>query len=60
MIEIKNDPKESWSSNLVILKENHFLTDSVTILPQKLTLNLKNALLCINSFQNLSKSCEKK
>ena len=43
MIETKNDHNESCSSNLVFLRENHFQRDSVTISPQKLTLNFKNA-----------------
>ena len=44
MIEIKNDPNESCSSNLVFLRESHFQRDSVAISPQKLTLNFENAL----------------
>ena len=51
MIEIKNDPKESCSSNLVFLRENHFQRDSVAISPQKLTLNFENALFLSTHFK---------
>ena len=44
MIEIKNDLNESYSSNLIFLRENHFQKDQVAISPQKLTLNFKNTL----------------
>ena len=37
MIEIKNDLNESYSSNLVFLRENHFQRDSVAISPQEMT-----------------------
>ena len=47
MHEIKNDPNESYSSNLLFLRENHFQEDSVNIWPQKLTLNLENALFLL-------------
>ena len=47
MIEIKNDLNESCSSNLVFLRENHFQKDQVAISPQKLTLNLENALFLL-------------
>ena len=45
MIELKNDPNESCSSNLVFLRENQFQRDSVANSPQKLTLNFENALI---------------
>ena len=52
MIKIKkNDPSESCSSNLVFLRENHFQRDSVTISPQKLTLNFENALFLSTHFK---------
>ena len=47
MIKIKNGLNESCSSNLIILRENHFQRDSVTISPQKLTLNFENALFLL-------------
>ena len=53
MIEIKNDLNESCSSNLVFLRENHFQRDSVTISPQKLTLNFENALFLSTHFKIL-------
>ena len=31
MNEIKNDPNESYSSNLLFLRENHFQEDYVNI-----------------------------
>ena len=51
MIETKNDHNESCSSNLVFLRENHFQRDSVTISPQKLTLNFENALFLLTHFK---------
>ena len=51
MIERKNDLNESCSSDLVFLRENHFQRDLVAILPQKLTLNAKNALLLSTYFK---------
>ena len=45
MNEIKNDPNESYSSNLLFLRENHVQEDWMNIWPQKLTLNLENVLL---------------
>ena len=47
MSESKNDFNESCSSNLVFLRENHFQKDYVAISPQKLTLNLENALFLL-------------
>ena len=52
MIEIENDLNESCSSNLVFLRENHFQRDSVTISPQKLTLNFENALFLSTNFKS--------
>ena len=43
MTKIKNVVNKSCSSNLVFLRENHFLKDYVDIWPQKLTLNFENA-----------------
>ena len=51
MIEMKNDVIESCSSNLVLLRENHFQRDSVAISPQKLTLNFENALFLLTHFK---------
>ena len=51
MIEIKNDPNESCSYNLVFLRENHFQRDLVAISPQKLTLNSENALFLSTHFK---------
>ena len=44
MNEIKNDLNESYSSNLLFLRENHDQEDWVNICPQKLTLNFENVL----------------
>ena len=44
MNEIKNDPNESYSLNLLFLRENHFPEDYVNIWPKKLTLNFENTL----------------
>ena len=41
---MKKDFTESCSSNLIILRENHFQKDWVGFWPSKLTLNFKNAL----------------
>ena len=51
MIKIKNGLNESCSSNLVFLRENHFQRDSVTISPQKLTLNFENAQFLSTHFK---------
>ena len=59
MIEIKNGLNESCSSNLVFLRENHFQRDSVTISPQKLTLNFENALFLSTHFKIWVKVGEK-
>ena len=47
MIKIENGLNKSCSSNLVFLRENRFQRDSVTISPQKLTLNFENALFLL-------------
>ena len=59
MIETKNDLNESCSSNLVFLRENHFQRDSVTISPQKLTLNFENALFLSTHFKIWGQDGEK-
>ena len=51
MIKMKNDLNESYSSNLVFLRENHFQRDSVAISPQKLTLSFENALFLLTHFK---------
>ena len=51
IIKIRNDLNESYSSNLVFLRENHFQRDSVSISPQKLTLNFENVLFLSTHFK---------
>ena len=43
-MEIENGLNKSCSSNLVMLRENHFQRDQVAISPFKLTLNFENSL----------------
>ena len=44
MNEIENGLNESYSSNLLFLRENNLKEDQVNIWPQKLTLKFENAL----------------
>ena len=47
MTKMKKDFNESFSSNLVFLRENHFWEDKGDISPWELTLNFENALFLL-------------
>ena len=47
MTQIENVVNESYSFDLVFLRENRFQEEKVDILPPKLTLNSENALFLL-------------
>ena len=53
MTENKNDVNKSSSSNLIILRENHFQRNPISFRPLKLTLNFQNALFLLTHFKIL-------
>ena len=53
MTKIENDVHESWSSNLIFLRENHFQRNPISFRPLKLTLNFQNALFLLAHFKIL-------
>ena len=53
MTEIKNDVNESWSSNLIFLRENHFQRNPVSF-TIKIDSKLSKCLIFVGSFQNFS------
>ena len=53
MTKIKNDFNESFSSDLVFLRENHFWENWGDISPWDMTLNFENALFLSAHFKIL-------
>ena len=59
MNEIKNDPNERYSSNLLFSRENHFQEDLVNIWPQKIDSDSWKCPIFISSLQNFGETLEK-